>query len=128
MFDIDKMKVVYKYDKEGVLCGTIILDEGDRDSVTGKWAYPPYTTPVMPPPTRKGHCLVWRFGVWSYKPYEPKIVLSERAQIDKEYKEAQENCAKNLSLAYLRGDEAAIEGIRSEFREIQQMYNEMVGE
>ena len=125
MFDINKMKVVYKYDKDGVLCGTSILDERNKDTATGKWVYPPNTTPVVPPSNRKGYCLVWKFGVWSYRPYEPKIVLSEKAQLEKEYKDAQANCAKNISLAFLRGDDEAVRGIREDFAEIQQAYNEM---
>ena len=124
MFDINKMKVVYRYDKDGVLCGTSILDESNKDTATGKWAYPPNTTPVAPPPNRKGYCLVWKFGTWSYRPYEPKIVLSEKAQLEKEYKDAQANCAKNISLAFLRGDTEAVKSIREDFAEIQQAYND----
>lgn len=128
MFDIDRMKVVYEYDKNGVLCGTQILGERDKDTATGRWVYPPNTTPVVPPPTKKGYCLVWKFGVWSYKEYKPNVILPMRAQIDKEYKEAQEKCAKNISLAYLRGDQEAIAGIREDFEEIQQAYNEITTE
>jgi hypothetical protein len=124
MFDINKVKVVYRYDKDGVLSGTSILDESNKDTATGKWVYPPNTTPVAPPPNRKGYCLVWKFGMWSYRPYEPKIVLSEKAQLEKEYKDAQANCAKNISLAFLRGDTEAVKSIREDFAEIQQAYNE----
>lgn len=124
MFDVNKMKVVYKYDKDGVLSGTSILDESNKDTVTGKWVYPPNTTSVTPPPNRKGYCLVWKFGVWSYRPYEPKIVLSGKAQLEKEYKDAQANCAKNISLAFLRGDTEAVKSIREDFAEIQQAYND----
>lgn len=125
MFDINEMKVVYKYDKDGVLCGTSILNESNKDTATGKWVYPPNTTPVVPPPNRKGYCLVWKFGVWSYRPYEPKIILSEKALMEKEYKDAQLNCVKNISLAFLRGDEDAVAEIREEFDLIQQEYNEI---
>ena len=128
MFDINKVKVVYKYDKDGILCGTSILDESNKDTATGKWVYPPNTTPAAPPPNRKGYCLVWKFGTWSYRPYEPKIVLSEKAQLEKEYKDAQANCAKNIALALLRGDAEAVKSIRKDFAEIQQAYNEMQGE
>ena len=128
MFDINKVKVVYRYDKDGVLSGTSILDESNKDTATGKWVYPPNTTPVAPPPNRKGYCLVWKFGVWSYRPYEPKIVLSEKAQLEKEYKDAQANCTKSISLAFLRGDDEAGRGIREDFAEIQQAYNDMQNE
>jgi len=124
MFDINKVKVVYGYDKDGVLSGTSILDESNKDTATGKWVYPPNTTPVAPPSNRKGYCLVWKFGMWSYRPYEPKIVLSEKAQLEKEYKDAQANCAKNISLALLRGDAEAVKSIREDFAEIQQAYND----
>ena len=66
--------------------------------------------------------------MWSYRPYEPKIVLSEKAQLEKEYKDSQANCAKNISLALLRGDAEAVKSIREDFAEIQQAYNEMQGE
>jgi hypothetical protein len=128
MFDINKVKVVYRYDKDGVLSGTSILDESNKDTATGKWVYPPNTTPVAPPPNRKGYCLVWKFGVWSYRSYEPKIVLSEKAQLEKEYKDAQANCTKSISLAFLRGDDEAVRGIREDFAEIQQAYNDMQNE
>ena len=36
MFDINKVKVVYRYDKDGVLSGTSILDESNKDTATGK--------------------------------------------------------------------------------------------
>jgi hypothetical protein len=62
--------------------------------------------------------------MWSYRPYEPKIVLSEKAQLEKEYKDAQANCAKNISLALLRGDAEAVKSIREDFAEIQQAYND----
>ena len=132
--DKSEIKIVYRYDNDGLYVGTVTLDHTDRSPISGRWQIPGYCTTVEPPQEKEGYNRVWNGEAWEYveipkpepepEPTPEEIIEQKLAELDNQYNSEITRLGNEYNTAQLRDDTDIQSALKEEMASLDSWYDE----
>ena len=132
--DKSEIKIVYRYDNDGLYVGVVTLDHTDRSPISGKWQIPGYCTTVEPPQEKDGYNIVWNGEAWEYveipkpepepEPTPEEIIERKLAELDAQYEADKAEIVTSYQTATIYGDTARMEKLKADLATLDDKYDE----
>lgn len=132
--DKSEIKIVYRYDNDGLYVGTVTLDYTDRSPISGKWQIPGYCTTVEPPQEKEGYNRVWNGEAWEYveipkpepepEPTPEEIIERKLAELDAQYNADKADLLNAYQSASMYGDTERMEKLKADLIALDTRYDE----